>query len=113
MSSVLPRSSPIKGTNYTVASGDTLWVIARRIRGDNTLSTETLIGNIFAANPHAFVQGDRDRLRLGAELELPFTREITIPSPGIVRTTTLAPLCVESILTDAPFSAAEPRQLAV
>ena len=42
---------------------------------------------------------------------LPFTSEKTIPSPGIVRTPTLAPLPVESILTDALFSAAEPRQL--
>jgi len=53
----------------TVASGQSLWRVARRwqVEGVNISDKMTAI---FINNPSAFVAGDRDRLKLGAQLRL-------------------------------------------
>ncbi|MFT4560667.1 MAG: pilus assembly protein FimV [Gammaproteobacteria bacterium] len=61
------KSDPINDSTYVVSSGDTLWGIARRVSRSNT-SAE--VEKIFTANPDAFVNGDRNKLKLGAKLIL-------------------------------------------
>ena len=58
----------IDGPTYTVARGDTLWGIARRISSANTA---TVAEQIFAANPQAFINGNQNKIMLGALLYLP------------------------------------------
>ncbi|MGY1531103.1 type IV pilus assembly protein FimV [Luteimonas sp. A649] len=54
----------------TVAPGDTLSAIASRTRPDGALHEQALAA-LLVSNPHAFVSGNINRLRLGAELEMP------------------------------------------
>lgn len=71
----------IDGSAYTVARGDTLWGIARRVSGVTGTTTATAAEQIFAANPHAFVNGNQDRLMLGASLKLPGTAATETATP--------------------------------
>ncbi|TDV63277.1 FimV/HubP family polar landmark protein [Pseudomonas sp. LP_7_YM] len=70
----LPVAPPkaVQGKRYTVASGDTLAGIARRIQapGDKT-SSARLISGIQALNPQAFPNGERSQLKVGQSLLLP------------------------------------------
>jgi FimV-like protein len=70
----LPVAPPkaVQGKRYTVASGDTLAGIARRVQapGSKTSGSE-LIGGIQALNPQAFPNGDRSQLKVGQSLLLP------------------------------------------
>ncbi|HCP57342.1 MULTISPECIES: FimV/HubP family polar landmark protein [Pseudomonas] len=60
------------GKQYTVASGDSLWKIAGKMRGaDGDINQHTLMRDIFALNPQAFSNGNPDRLIAGANLTLP------------------------------------------
>lgn len=68
---------PITEASYTVAAGDTLWAIAKRVGGSANLSSSSLLKTIHAANPHAFVNGDIDRLKLGASLSLPEAKPVS------------------------------------
>lgn len=54
----------------TVAPGDTLSAIASRTRPGAALHEQALAA-LLVSNPHAFVSGNINRLRLGAELEMP------------------------------------------
>lgn len=75
--------SPINAPTYTVASGDTLWGIAQRLGLSNRADTATLVQEIFAANPHAFVNGNQNRLMLGAHLNLPVGAAASIDEPTL------------------------------
>ena len=69
-----PRRTPIasRGERYRVASGESLWTIASKLRVDgNTSSLQDLMLDIHALNPEAFANGDIHRLRAGASLLLP------------------------------------------
>lgn len=70
----LPVAPPkaVQGKRYTVASGDTLAGIARRVQapGSKTSGNE-LISGIQALNPQAFPNGDRSPLKVGQSLLLP------------------------------------------
>lgn len=70
----LPVAPPkaVQGKRYTVASGDTLAGIARRVQapGSKTSGNE-LISGIQALNPQAFPNGDRSQLKVGQSLLLP------------------------------------------
>ncbi|MEK1942243.1 MAG: FimV/HubP family polar landmark protein [Pseudomonas sp.] len=60
------------GKRYVVATGDSLWTIAARLRaqGANT-SQQALMADIHALNPQAFGGEDMSRLQVGASLLLP------------------------------------------
>lgn len=69
---VAPASpaAPAAAATVVVRRGDTAWGIARRLwpaRRDLNAAVAALV----AANPHAFVGGDADRLLAGAELTVP------------------------------------------
>lgn len=67
---VLPTAE--LGQRYRVASGDSLWTIAKGLRAaGSSASQQALMRDIQALNPQAFSNGDSNRLRAGAELVLP------------------------------------------
>jgi pilus assembly protein FimV len=66
------RPSAQTGQRYTVASGDSLWKIAARLRDNGSeASLQALMADIHALNPGAFARGDINRLHAGADLLLP------------------------------------------
>lgn len=69
-----PVATPQPGTGrYQTVSGDSLWTIARATRGNEEVTMQQQMDAITALNPHAFVNGDPSRLRVGQELTLPET----------------------------------------
>lgn len=62
-----------------VRPGDTLWGIARPLAADAGLSTAEMVRQLHQLNPQAFVNGDIDRLRVGAVLRLPASAATTTP----------------------------------
>lgn len=70
----VPQAAPParQGKRYRVVRGDSLWAIAKRLRaaGSQASLTELMVG-IQALNPQAFVGGDSDHLKAGANLLLP------------------------------------------
>jgi pilus assembly protein FimV len=67
---VLPAAQ--QGNRYSVVSGDSLWKIATRLAADaGQVAPQALINDIHALNPQAFINGDINRLRAGAQLLLP------------------------------------------
>ena len=69
-----PRRTPIasRGERYQVASGESLWSIASKLRVEgNQGSLQDLMLDIHALNPDAFSNGDIHRLRAGVSLLLP------------------------------------------
>lgn len=60
------------GERYRVRPGDTLSTIAQRV-SDRELSIRAQAEAIFAANPDAFIGADPNRLRAGAQLQIPQT----------------------------------------
>ena len=76
-SSAAPAKPAVKpvaelGQRYRVASGDSLWKIAARLRADGSQAAQqVLMRDIHALNPQAFSAGDSNRLRAGADLLLP------------------------------------------
>ncbi|SDG78182.1 pilus assembly protein FimV [Pseudomonas benzenivorans] len=71
---VAPATLPAAelGQRYRVASGDSLWTIAKGLRAaGSSASQQALMRDIQALNPQAFSNGDSNRLRAGAELVLP------------------------------------------
>lgn len=70
----VPTAAPQPGTGrYQTVSGDSLWTIARATRADDRITLQQHMDAITALNPHAFVNGDPGRLRVGQELTLPDT----------------------------------------
>lgn len=64
--------SAAAGHRHQVARGDSLWLIAARLREQgSTLSQQALMEGILALNPNAFAGGDPSRLQAGADLLLP------------------------------------------
>lgn len=61
-----------QGQRYTVQRGDSLWLIAQRLReAGSGLSQSALMEGLYGLNPQAFLGGDKSRLSLGADLLLP------------------------------------------
>jgi len=72
-------AEPGRTTRYgPVRSGQTLWRILDELglTGADTgaLDTGALIEEVVAHNPHAFVDGDANRLRVGVTLDVPVSR---------------------------------------
>jgi pilus assembly protein FimV len=67
---VLPAAQ--QGNRYSVVSGDSLWKIAERLAAETgQVTPQVLMNDIHALNPQAFINGDINRLRAGAQLLLP------------------------------------------
>lgn len=56
---------------YTVQRNDNLWVIAQQIAEKNNLDVQTVMSEIQAQNPKAFINKNADQLKADAELSLP------------------------------------------
>lgn len=72
--SAAARPQPGDGRYHTV-SGDSLWAIANATR-DKQVSVQQQMDAIGVLNPHAFVQGDLSRLRVGQVLTLPAAQQV-------------------------------------
>lgn len=67
---VMPAAQ--QGNRYSVVSGDSLWKISTRLAADaGQVTPQALMNDIHALNPQAFINGDINRLRAGAQLLLP------------------------------------------
>ncbi len=80
-----PRRTPIasRGERYQVASGESLWTIASKLRVDGDKSSlQDLMLDIHALNPEAFSNGDIHRLRAGASLLLPDHARVAEAAPA-------------------------------
>lgn len=110
----LPVAPPkaVQGKRYTVASGDTLAGIARRVQapGSKTSGNE-LISGIQALNPQAFPNGDRSQLKVGQSLLLPDSA--IEPKPAAPATVAGAPVTAPAtapVVPGAPAPAPDAGQ---
>lgn len=110
----LTPPSATAGHRYQVARGDSLWLVAARLREQgSTLSQEALMDGIFALNPGAFSGGDPGRLRAGADLLLPDAARIGTAEPVVAAVSTSASPAI-AVRSDAespvsaPVAAMEP-----
>lgn len=78
------RTLPMAGQRkrYRIQPGDSLWAITARLQGGKAGSREALMADLYALNPDAFIGGDRNRLRVGAEMLLPDHVEASAPRPS-------------------------------
>lgn len=60
---------------WTVQSGDTLYAIARQVAPSGATTEQTLVA-LWRANSNAFIDGDINRLKVGATLKVPSSEEI-------------------------------------
>ncbi len=69
-----PTAQPVKtgsaATQYVVRSNESLWGIASRIAAEQNRPVGEVMKQIKASNEHAFIQGDVNRLRRGAALNI-------------------------------------------
>jgi hypothetical protein len=68
--STVDRSPISASSRYLVQRGDSLSVIASRIP-NRSIKLWPAVDRIFAANPDAFIDGNRDRLKAGVWLDIP------------------------------------------
>ena len=72
--STTQAGASLTGTEYgPVRNGETLWAIAKSVRGSSSLNAT--LQALHAANLDAFVNGDINRLKLGVTLRLPTADE--------------------------------------
>jgi pilus assembly protein FimV len=120
-----PRAAPVErmrpavlpvaqqGNTYSVVRGDSLWKIATRLAADaGQVAPQALMNDIHALNPQAFINGDINRLRAGAQLLLPDS--VVSASPAVadapvaeaaapaVTTPEIAPIVSAELPTDPP-----------
>ncbi|WP_444816105.1 type IV pilus assembly protein FimV [Stutzerimonas frequens] len=85
-----------QGKRYRIQPGDSLWAITARLQGGKAGSREALMADLYALNPDAFIGGDRNRLRVGAEMLLPDHVEASTPRPT-APTTASDPVSVAAV----------------
>ncbi len=67
-----PAATPATVTEYgPVRNGESLWVIAKKLRPDKSVSVPQMMDELYRHNPRAFVNGNRNLLIKGAVLRLP------------------------------------------
>lgn len=71
-----PKRQVIKGSSYSVQSGDTLSQIARRARPDSSVTAHQTMNTIFYLNPKAFINNNINLLKQGSKLALPTKDEV-------------------------------------
>jgi pilus assembly protein FimV len=73
------RVTPIAGGAHygPVKPGETLWRIARQVSATQGGNTANLVTEIFAANPHAFIGNDQNKLKVGVTLNVPGQAALT------------------------------------
>jgi pilus assembly protein FimV len=77
---VLPAAS--KGATHRVASGESLWLIAKALNESGAAgSVGALMRDIQALNPRAFINSDPARLKAGATLLLPDAAAVVRTAP--------------------------------
>lgn len=110
----LTPPSATAGHRYQVARGDSLWLVAARLREQGSaLSQQALMDGIFALNPGAFSGGDPGRLLAGADLLLPDAARIGTAEPVVAAVSTSASPAI-AVRSDAespvsaPVAAMEP-----
>lgn len=79
-----------------VRSGESLWKISERLNRQPDTNLYALMDQLVALNPNAFVNGDPNRLRVGATLAIPNSASVpsydTAPTPPVMATQALAQL---------------------
>ena len=77
----------ISGNEYgPTISGDTLWSIAMRARGDASISVQQTMLALLRANPDAFINGNINGLKSGQILRIPDASEIAAITDSDART---------------------------
>ncbi|MGO2340946.1 MAG: type IV pilus assembly protein FimV, partial [Psychrobacter sp.] len=77
-SSATSNTAATATAQYQVQRNDSLWIIAQQIAEENNLDVSTVMKQIQAQNPNAFINKDADQLKADAKLSLP--RYDVIPS---------------------------------
>lgn len=116
----LPVAPPpaVQGKHYTVASGDTLSAIARRLQGPGSKTSATgLAEGIQALNPLAFPNGSGSALKAGQSLLVPDSAVLpaaasTAPASSTASASAPAPAEVERAAVELATAALENQQLA-
>ena len=72
----------LPGDTLFVESGDTLSVIALRVRPDTSISLNQMMLALRRANPEAFIGGDINKLKGGVDLRVPDVAEIRSRDPA-------------------------------
>ncbi|SDZ96633.1 type IV pilus assembly protein FimV [Microbulbifer marinus] len=85
-----PAEAAYTGKQWRVAPGQSLWLIARRVQPDSSIPLDAVMAAIHARNPHAFLNGDMNRLRTGALLDLPSAADYSAP-PAVASRPAAAP----------------------
>ena len=100
----VPAGAPIEaGSRYRVVTGDTLSTIAARIADRQHQNLWQLAGQIFAANPAAFIGDNPDLIKLGSEILIP-AAGTAVPATA----TTTAPMTTAAAVPVAAPPAARP-----
>ncbi len=116
----LPVAPPpaVQGKHYTVARGDTLSAIARRLQGAGSkVSAAQLADGIQALNPQVFADGARSGLKAGQSLLVPDAAVLPAPAgPAPDSQTAAVPAAaaadVQRAATELAGAALENQQLA-
>lgn len=104
-----PSSTPTQSDtgDYIVQRGDSLWRIASRLRPQNA-ELQQVMNAIVAQNPHAFVDGNPDRIKEAAHIVVPSVEHIAAAAlPATAPTTERAPDSVAKAAVATPVAPAE------
>lgn len=102
---------PMSG-DYVVKVGDSLWKIARNLRGATGLSIQQTMDLLYSQNSHAFIGGDRNRLKLGAMLSVP-AETIEAPVAEDVRLDQVASQSYQATEPAIVFEETQPSSVSV
>jgi pilus assembly protein FimV len=101
-------SDTARNTTYAIAEGDTLYAIARRELGTAEAQLPATVARIHTLNPQAFVNGDINRLQVGAVLQLGGNASSAVanitntPTPSATPAVRLAAQTLTQAPTQAP-----------
>lgn len=84
ITSISPDDDTGSEFNYTVQRNDNLWVIAQQIAEKNNLDVQTVMSEIQAQNPKAFINKNANQLKADAQLSLP--KYDVVPSQKKIQT---------------------------